>query len=553
MPKLYPIQNSFAAGEISPFMYGRNDTEAYKSGAKTARNMRSDPRGPLVSRAGMQHIGRVTGSDAKLLGFVATDDTSFLIFITSSNIVFYDLSNLTVEHSSILSPYAEPQLVGIKRAVSPTSNDIYLLHPEVQPQKLSYSSGVWSVAAVTFTGKPSNWTGTNWPSCGTFTEGRLWLGGAPDKPSEFWASKSNSYEDFTTGATAEFAFNRDIAYPGKILWMQGIKDLVIGTTTPEFVCTSNNGVMWNEDIQISRQSTYGSKSVDSLQIGDQVMYVSPDGKKLRSIQYDWSQNSWVSQDITFISNHITESGIRDVAWAQNPNNLLLAPLENGGFVTLTYDRSNRVYGWNSQNTDGLVKDAASVEYQGNSYLFVATVRDAGNIDIELMLDESKQMDSWIEQDFGLPVTTVTGLLHLEGKEVQILGDGAVYPNKVVSFGEVTIDYPAQVICVGLKFVPKLETLPLAQQYSMGNSRTHVKRRIRVNADMLDSYLPLINGRRPPERNPSTPMGYPESAISGLVDAGDLGYDNEATIVIEQDLPLPITILSLYADTSSDSL
>jgi hypothetical protein len=33
----------------------------------------------------------------------------------------------------------------------------------------------------------------------------------------------------------------------------------------------------------------------------------------------------------------------------------------------------------------------------------------------------------------------------------------------------------------------------------------------------------------------------------------LGYDNEASIVIEQDLPLPITILALYADTSSDSL
>ena len=42
---------------------------------------------------------------------------------------------------------------------------------------------------------------------------------------------------------------------------------------------------------------------------------------------------------------------------------------------------------------------------------------------------------------GTAVTSVTGLDHLEGRTVSILGDGAVFPDKVVTSGAVTLDNP----------------------------------------------------------------------------------------------------------------
>jgi hypothetical protein len=59
-----------------------------------------------------------------------------------------------------------------------------------------------------------------------------------------------------------------------------------------------------------------------------------------------------------------------------------------------------------------------------------------------------------------PVSTVTGLSHLEGKTVSILADGAVMTPRVVSGGAVTLDAPATVVVVGLGFTTQLWTMRL---------------------------------------------------------------------------------------------
>lgn len=553
--KIYTIQNSFAAGEVSPLMFGRSDTEAYKSGGETISNMISDARGPAYSRPGGQHIYRFAGDIAKGGKYAATNGDVFAIIFTDLLVSFFDMSDLTIAPVSLVTIYPADAIQHIKLVESPTDETIYLFHPEYQTQKLKYdiNTSTWTIETVAFTAAPANWTGSNWPSCGTFIEGRLWVGGAPDAPAEFWASKSNAFENMTTGSTAADAFNRTIAFKGKILWMEGVKSLVIGTTTAEFICSSQDGVMWNEDIQIDRQSTYGSKDIQTAQIGDQVVYVSPDGKKLRAIEYEWSKNNWVSKELTFISEHISESGIKDLSWSQNPDNLMWIPLENGDMVSLSYNRSNDIYGWNSHSTAGTVLDCFSVEYLGTSSPFALISREDGFIDLELFGDKSKQMDSYIEQDLGSPSTVVTGLDHLEGLEIQILGDGAVQPNKTVVSGSVTLSTPATVVLAGRQFTPILRTLPISQLGSIGNNRTFAKGYSDIYIQVSESYIPLINGERAPERSPSTPMGQAEAPITGLIKVGGSGFDEEAIVEIKQDLPLPLTVLAIYGHLTADTL
>ena len=59
-----------------------------------------------------------------------------------------------------------------------------------------------------------------------------------------------------------------------------------------------------------------------------------------------------------------------------------------------------------------------------------------------------------------PITTVTGLDHLEGMLVSILADGVVVAPQIVSGGAVTLPRPASQITIGLGFEAQLQTLYL---------------------------------------------------------------------------------------------
>ena len=50
MPQFKPIQNSFAAGEISPLLYMRDDLQGYDFGAAELLNMVPSSKGPAIKR-----------------------------------------------------------------------------------------------------------------------------------------------------------------------------------------------------------------------------------------------------------------------------------------------------------------------------------------------------------------------------------------------------------------------------------------------------------------------------------------------------------------------
>lgn len=69
---------------------------------------------------------------------------------------------------------------------------------------------------------------------------------------------------------------------------------------------------------------------------------------------------------------------------------------------------------------------------------------------------------------GAPVTILSGLGHLEGKTVNILADGAVHPQRVVTGGTVTLETAASKVHIGLPITADLQTLPLAIQLRDGS-------------------------------------------------------------------------------------
>ncbi len=432
-----------------------------------------------------------------------------------------------------------------------------------------------TLSVVTFTAAPVNWAGTNWPSAGAYFQSRLWLGGTPDEAETFLSSVSGTPEDFTIGVLAADAMSYTMENFGGIEWMVGTKKrLLMGTINAEYVITSNGGVIIPGDIDADQQSAYGSASIQPVKIGDQVIYVSPDKRKIRAMNYEERQNNWMSVDLTFPSEHITAGLIKDLSWTQHPNNLLWVTLEDGTLACMSYERGNKISGWHRHDTQGTVLGAGSGFNGEKSILVLAVLRGVDNtFQLETMSDDY-YFDSWLQTSLftaipaGGPVMAnayyIEGYGHLDGKLVQVVIDGAIHPDRIVGAesasgegdgvaGRIYVEYSGSVAVAGLQYIPELETLDLDGGSQTGSGSAHQKRRNKMHVKVLNSGLPMINGERGNDRNSDTAMDNPEDLVTTTIETVGLDWDRKARVNVQQDLPLPLIILSIFGEISKNTL
>jgi hypothetical protein len=144
------------------------------------------------------------------------------------------------------------------------------------------------------------------------------------------------------------------------------------------------------------------------------------------------------------------------------------------------------------------------------------------------------------------VSTVSGLDHLEGKEVAILADGNVLPRQTVVSGAISLDTPASVVVVGLPYRCILGTL----RPDLGDGSIQGKRKripavtVRVKATRGLKMGSTLNTLVPyKQRTPSVFMGQPIP----LSDDDqriilDQNWNADGQMFFVQDDPLPATIL-----------
>ncbi len=464
------------------------------------------------------------------------------------------------------TPYNANDLSVMQRDMPPEGLTMYFVTPTKAPYKLTYipSTKTWDFTIVTFTAQPASWTGTNWPKTLTFFQGRSWWGGTNDTPNTFWASKSGSYEDLTTGTQADDAMEYDLSERGAIQWMLGLKTLLIGSSTGEHIVTSEGKVVIPGDIVSEKQSGHGSRYIQAHTIGNRALYVTSDGRKLRDLGYVWTEEGWLSRDITFLAEHITEGdSITKVEWLEHPENLIMCLTQRGRWLSCTYDRANNIVGWARHFTEGSVVDITHNELNGSSVFAQLTKREgvSGALYLELypnftstLAEQSTFLDSHVVQ-VGEKRTAISGVTHLANMTVRVITDGAVHPDVTLDgSGNGTLQWEAEVIIVGLRYLRKMRTLALDNRaVETGSTMTYVKRWNKIFVRIISSLKPKINGVRPPERHPSTPMDEGEPPISEDVEVMTLGPTRQALVTIEQDLPVATNIVALFGEVGQDIL
>ena len=153
---------------------------------------------------------------------------------------------------------------------------------------------------------------------------------------------------------------------------------------------------------------------------------------------------------------------------------------------------------------------------------------------------------------GEPVTTISGLGHLEGETVAILADGAVQKSQTVTGGQVTLEYAASVVHVGLPYLSFAKTLPLQLNLADGSSHhatrnipkvwIHVHETASLNLAAVEdegafNILPF--------REPDWLMDSPTRIVSGLLEWNlESPHTKQAAFIFAQIEPLPGTILGV---------
>jgi len=558
------IQHGFTSGELSPRLEMREDLEGRRYGVSLMENFYPRIQGSACTFPGFKYLGSIPESYGRIFPFYISADNRRIVVITPSYLYIYSLSG-ELEYSEYHDGAWDEEELKNMQVASPSQDSVmYIVSPTTIPSKLVYNKTTtnWSLSNVFFTNMPSEWGIGNYPSTVEFYAGRLYYASTLNQPTQIWGSKpvtgdsdKANYDNFTMGDLADDAVSFIIAKTGKIRWLQGTKDFIIGTEEAEYRVTSEGGVIIPGDIQVKIQTTNGSTIHQSLIVDNEVLFISSDGRKIYSINYEWQQESWVARNITFGAEHLTSNDrFLRIVNAKNPLHLFFAVTENKDLIGALYDSKSKITGFFRKTVEGTCNfiDIASVLNYGTSELWALVDRGIGTglrlEKINFQYDTTK-LDSYETITSATETDTFT-VSSLKGVECQVLVDG-VPQDKVTpdaTTGEFTTNDKGTYCQIGIPITSSILTMPTAADIpSIGTVRPLRKKWVSLYVRINASYMPLINGSRPPTRHSSTAMGLMEAPQTKNVKVANLGWDEEGRVFIQQDLPLPTEILGLFGE------
>ena len=419
---------------------------------------------------------------------------------------------------------------------------------------------------------------TGYPACVTFFEQRLVFAGTTAQPQTLFFSRSADYENFDDKYHETVADDDAIVYTiasnqvNAIRFLTATRTLIIGTAGGEFAV---NGAGVGEaitptNILINKQSNHGAANVDGIAVGNATLFLQRAKRKIRELAFNFDVDGYVAPDLTILAEHITESGITQMAYQEEPNSIIWCVRTDGQLLGFTYQREQQVTAWHRHILGGSFGSGNAVcesvevlptddsEYQ--VWVIVKrTINGATKRYVEylhdLNFDETDDasfnyLDSQLAYD-GSATTTISGLSHLEGQEVSILADGSTHPNKTVSSGAITLDRSSTKVKVGLPYVSLLQTMRIDAGADNGTSQSKTKRIYEITARLYESIgieigPDLDNMERIPFRSSANAMNSGVNVFTGDKDIEFRGnYETDGFIVVRQTQPLPLTILSLY--------
>ena len=189
-----------------------------------------------------------------------------------------------------------------------------------------------------------------YPTTTCLHQNRLYLAGSPGSPQQFDGSQLGSYEAFAaSGSNLQVvdanavSFNLLSQDVQPIYWMKPTSQgLLAGTLSGEWqISPSNqNTGITPTNITVQQLAGYGSANIESILVGNQVIYLQKAQRKVRELNYFFQAGTFRSTNISELSEHLTLPSITKLVNQKETNPAIWALRSDGQLLSLTYNRDD---------------------------------------------------------------------------------------------------------------------------------------------------------------------------------------------------------------------
>lgn len=417
---------------------------------------------------------------------------------------------------------------------------------------------------------------TTRPHVATHYQQRRFYGGSIATPDGIEASRTGFVNNFGRSSPLQdddaLTFRMVGYQQHAIRHMRGIKRLLVFT----------DGGIWtvgrpNEPLTPSTlgadQETYAGVAPDVVPvvIGNSVIYVQGRGSLVRDVRFDQEVEGLNGRDLTLFASHLVDGKtITCLDYAEAPHSIVWAVRSDGVLLGLTYVRELEVWGWHRHDTDGTFEQVCTVpEADGDAvYVIVARTIAAATVRYIERLEkreiregffnlDSFFVDSGLSYD-GVPATVFSGLEHLNGKRVAVLGDGDIVTNGAdavsltVAAGVVTIPAAKSRVHIGLPITADFETLNLDVQ---GSAVRDKKKRVGSLTLIVDKSSRVFYSGPDSASLTRYELGGAETVAdehTGHVEVQlSTNWNEHGRVFVRQSDPLPLTILGILPNALTE--
>lgn len=409
-----------------------------------------------------------------------------------------------------------------------------------------------------------------WPSDLAFFRERLWFG----RGRTLWGSVSAAFTDFEPKTYGTVTADMAITVPlvsgriNDIQWLAADKDLVAGTAGGEFAIgeLSNGDPLGPANKRSRIMSTFGSRAIPPIKNVESLLFVQRSGLKARETFYDFGSDGYKSSDTTVLAEHITASGITQMAFAADPDQVVWCIRTDGTLLGFTWNNEQGVRGWHRHpiGGSGVVESIAVMPAaEGDrSELWLVVKRTINGVTkryVEYLERPYRIGDTQASQFYvdsgltytGSAATTISGLGHLEGQTVSVLVNGAPHPNVVVTSGAITLQIAATTAQIGLPCPARYRSMRLEAGAQDGTSQGKTKRIHKCVLRLLytgGGKYGAMNGGSMDNlllRSSTAAMNQPAPLFTGdkVVPWPD-GYNTEAYVGFEIDQPVNAVLVAV---------
>ena len=326
-------------------------------------------------------------------------------------------------------------------------------------------------------------------------------------------------------------------------------------------------------VGITPQTNHGAAYVEVVDVDGSTIFVDRNGKTIYDYVYSFNEDAYVSHDRSVLSSQLikqpTDMAMLSGTTSEDANWLFITNTD-GTVTVLNTLRAQDINGftrWETASTTypgatpeaGIVTNATVVDDQ--LYMIVKRKVDAHNTTeyhIERWSFDHLMDDSTIFNP-GPTDTIISGLYHLNGLTVQIVADGIVLPERTVNTGQITLtasEVGYTNVEVGLNFPVEIIGMPLNTNIGSGENQMRIKRIVRMNIRVYQSYGYYVDGQPVPIRefdySIDSPLNTSPNAKTGIIEdvLNNIGWTRDEMPSITAPDPTPVFIQMIEYEVES---